>query len=79
MLSPLGELSGNSSIFLQFHSVESKSESPLSRVQLFATPWTVVRQENLWDSPGQNTECGYPIPSPGDLPDPGIEPKSPTL
>ena len=34
MLSPLGELSGNSSIFLQFHSVESKSESPLSRVQL---------------------------------------------
>ena len=34
MLSPLGELSGNSSIFLQFHSVESKSESPLSCVQL---------------------------------------------
>ena len=26
----------------------------------------------LWDSPGKNT--GLPHPSPGDLPDPGIEP-----
>ena len=29
---------------------------------------------NAWNSPGQNT-----FPSPGDLPNPGIEPRSPTL
>ena len=32
-----------------------------------------------WNSPGQNTGVGSPIPSPGDLPNPGIEPRSPTL
>ena len=52
----------------------------LSRVQLFATPWTVAyyappsmgfsRQE-YWS--------GLPFPSPEDLPDPGIEPTSPAL
>ena len=30
-----------------------------------------------WNSPGKNT--GLPSLSPGDLPDPGIEPKSPAL
>ena len=44
MLSLLGELFGNRSIFLHHHSVESKSESPLSCVQLFDTPWTGI----LW-------------------------------
>ena len=32
-----------------------------------------------WNSPGQNTGVGKPFPSPGDLPNPGIEPRSPTL
>ena len=32
-----------------------------------------------WNSPGQNTGCGWPFPSPRDLPNPGVEPKSPTL
>ena len=32
-----------------------------------------------WNSPGQNTEVGSLYPSPGDLPNPGIEPRSPTL
>ena len=32
-----------------------------------------------WNSAGQNTRVGKPFPSPGDLPNPGIEPKSPTL
>ena len=32
-----------------------------------------------WNSPGQNTGVGSLFPSPGDLPDPGIEPRSPTL
>ena len=29
-----------------------------------------------WDYPGKNTGVGLPFPSPGDLPDPGIEPTS---
>ena len=52
----------------------------LSRVRLFATPWTVAYQAAL--SMGfSRQECwsGLPFPSPGDLPDPGIEPGSPTL
>ena len=32
-----------------------------------------------WNSPGQNTGVGKPFPSPGDLPNPGIEPRSPAL
>ena len=52
----------------------------LSRVRLFATPWTVAYQAPL--SMGfSRQECwsGLPFPSPGDLPDPGIEPGSPAL
>ena len=52
----------------------------LSRVQLFAAPWTVAYQAP--PSMGfSRQECwsGLPFPSPGDLPDPGIEPGSPTL
>ena len=32
-----------------------------------------------WNSPGQNTGVGSLIPSPGDLPDPGIKPGPPAL
>ena len=32
-----------------------------------------------WNSPGQNTEVGSLTPSPGHLPNPGIEPGSPAL
>ena len=52
----------------------------LSCVQLFATPWTVARQASL--SMGfsrQETWSGLPFPSPGDLPDPGIDPESPAF
>ena len=52
----------------------------LSHVQLFVTPWTVAQQAPL--SMGfskQQDRSGLPFPSPGDLPDPGIEPRSPTL
>ena len=34
---------------------------------------------SLWNSPGQNTGVGNIFPSPGDLPNPGIEPRSPAL
>ena len=44
----------------------------------FATPWIVVHQAPLSrDFPGKNTEVGCHFLSPGDLPDPGIKPKSP--
>ena len=52
----------------------------LSRVRLFATPCTVAYQASL--SMGfsrQEYWSGLPFPSPGDLPDPGIEPRSPAL
>ena len=52
----------------------------LSRVQLFVIPWTVVYQASL--SMGfsrQGYWSGLPFPSPGDLPDPGIKPRSPAL
>ena len=44
------------------------------------TPWTVAYQAPL--SMGVSRQeywSGLPLPSPGDLPDPGIEPGSPAL
>ena len=52
----------------------------LSCVQLFVTPWTVAYQAP--PSRGfsrQEYWSGLPFPSPGNLPDPGIEPGSPAL
>ena len=52
----------------------------LSRVRLFATPWTVAYQAP--PSMGfsrQEYWSGLPFPSPGDLHNPGIEPVSPAL
>ena len=49
----------------------------LSHVRLFATPWTVA-----YEAPQSMEFCrqeywsGLPFPSPGDLPNPGIEPWS---
>ena len=52
----------------------------LSHVQLLVTPWieayqappsTEFSRKEYWS--------GLPFPSPGDLPDPGIEPRSPAL
>ena len=52
----------------------------LSRVRLFVTPWTVDYQASL--SMGLSRQeywSRLPFPSPGDLPDPGLEPRSPAL
>ena len=52
----------------------------LSRVRLFATLWTAAKQAP--PSMGyfkQQYWSGLPIPPPGDLPEPGIEPESPVL
>ena len=47
----------------------------LSHVRLFATPWTIqcieFSRPEYWS--------GLPFPSPGDLPNPGMEPRSPAL
>ena len=52
----------------------------LSRAQLFAAPWTVADQAPLpMGFSRQEYWSGLPFPSPGDLPDPGFEPGSPTL
>ena len=52
----------------------------LSRVQLFATHWTVAYQAPLSiEFSRKEYWSGLPFPSPGDLPDPGIEPRSPEL
>ena len=52
----------------------------LSRVRLFATPWTVAHQApSSMECTRQEYWSGLPFPSPGDLPDPGIEPRSPAL
>ena len=52
----------------------------LSRIQLFVTPQTVAYQAPL--SMGLSRQeywSGLPFCSPGDLPDPGIKPRSPAL
>ena len=52
--------------------------SRFSHIRLFATPWTVAHEASL--SMGFSKPeywSGLPCPSPGDLPDPGIEPVSP--
>ena len=59
---------------------ERKKVKSLSRVRFFTTPWTVAYHAPL--SMGfsrQEYWSGVPLPSPGDLPHPGIEPSSPAL
>ena len=62
---------------MQERKVKVKS---LSRVRLFVAPWTVAYQAPP-SMRFSRQECwsGLPFPSPGDLPDPGIEPGSPAL
>ena len=52
----------------------------LSHVRVFATLWTVAQQAPLsMGFSGQKDWNVLPFPTPGDLPDPGIEPMSPAL
>ena len=52
----------------------------LSRVELLATLWAVDCQAPMpMGFSRQDYLYGLPFPSPGDLPDPGIEPVSPIL
>ena len=52
----------------------------LSRVRLFATPWTVAYKAPLsMEFSRQEYWSGLPFLSPGDFPNPGIELRAPTL
>ena len=54
----------------------------LSRVRLFMTPWTLLLWRQAPLSMGfsrQEHWTGLPFPSPGDFPDPRIDPTSPVL
>ena len=52
----------------------------LSCVQLFATPWTVARQAPLsMEFSREEYWSGLRCPPPGDLLDPGMEPRSPAV
>ena len=74
-------------LYLSFFDLSHLAEYPqkvkvklLSRVRLFATPWIVAYQASL--SMGfsrQEYWSGLPFPSPGDLPNPGIESSSPAF
>ena len=66
--------------YIHVYRKERKKVKLLSRVLLFATPWTIAYQAA--PSMGfsrQEYWSGLPFASPGDFPDPGIEPRSPTL
>ena len=45
----------------------------LSRVRLFATPWTVAQQAPLWNSPGKNTGVGCHFLLQGIFPTQGLK------
>ena len=52
----------------------------LSWVRLLVTPWTIAYQVlSSMEFPRQEYWSGLPFPSPGDLPDPEIKPRSPAL
>ena len=60
--------------------VERSEMKLLSRVQLFAIPLTIAYQAPpSVEFSRQQYWSGLPFPSPGDLPNPGIEPRSPAL
>ena len=75
-------LSSSFSILRKFHIVFYVlcCAQSLSHVQLLVTPWTVACKAPL--SMGfsrQEYWSGLPFPPPGDLPNPGTEPRFPTL
>ena len=68
------------SVFIPIPKKVKLKVKSLNRVQLFATLWTIAQQAP--PSMGfsrQEYWSGLPFPSPGDLPNPGIEPTSPAL
>ena len=67
---------GKTVILTSWRAVNIRVKS-LSRVQFFATPWTVAYQAPpSMEFSRQGYQNGLSFPSPGDLPDPGIKPRS---
>ena len=65
--------------FTGLQKVKVKVKS-LSHVRLFATPWPVAHQAPVsMRFSRQEYWSGLPFPSPGDLPNPRIKPRSPAL
>ena len=58
---------------------ESEKFQSLSHVYSFVTPWTICRALLSMQFPRLEYWSGLLFPSPGDLPDPGIEPTYPSL
>ena len=66
--------------YLNYVSPMKVKVKSLSHVQFFVTLWTVAQQAPLsMRFSRQEYWSGLPFPSPGDLPNPGIEPRSPAL
>ena len=62
------------------HQVKWNEVKSLSHVRLFVTPWIVAHQAPpSMEFSRQEYWSGLPFPSPGDLPDPGVEPGSSAL
>ena len=75
----IGSFSYDPGFLLAWWSQEKK-EISLSSIQLFVTPWMVAHQVPLsMGFPRQECWSRLPVPSQGDLADPGIEPRPPTL
>ena len=66
----------------EFHgqAAAAATAKSLQSCPTLVTPWTVACQAPLsMEFSRQEYWSGLPFPSPGDLPDPGIEPRSPAL
>ena len=66
-------------LYLKIFISELSEVKSLSRVRLFATPWTVYQPPPSMGFFRQDYWNGLPFPAPGDLPDPGIGPRSPAF
>ena len=65
---------------MNFSIIKCKLVKSLSHVQLFATLWTLAHQApRSMGFSRQERWSRLPFPSPWDLPDPGIEPRSAAL
>ena len=61
-------------------SEQLNTKCSVAHVQILVTPWTVAYQAPpSMEFSRQEYWSGLPFPSPGDLPNPGIEPRSPAL
>ena len=78
IISCLKRIRSNISLFFKLKCTITVKVKLLSRVRLFATPWTVAHQApESMEFSSQDYWSGLPFPSPGDLPNPGIKPGSP--